>query len=109
MAFTIFIHLNMCLENILYVCVYYYHYLYVFYYMLDIGERDIELMFSVYSHTDENKDYLHLLSTNKNEHCRQVIEAIEEFAFPARTPCLDWCRYWKTDIMSQMVRTGDMV
>ena len=26
--------------------------------MLDIGERAIELMFSVYCHTDENKDYL---------------------------------------------------
>ena len=39
------------------VCVYYYDYLYVFY-MLDIGERAIELMFSGYCHTDENKDYL---------------------------------------------------
>ena len=39
------------------MCVYYYDYLYVFY-MLDIGERAIELMFSVYCHTDENKDYL---------------------------------------------------
>ena len=86
------------------VCVYYYDYLYVFYYMLDIGERAIELMFSVYSHTDENKDYQHLLSTNKNEHCRQVIEAIEKFAFPARTPCLDWCGYWQTLIMSQMIQ-----
>ena len=36
---------------------YYYDYLYVCY-MLDIGERAIELMFSVYCHTDENKDYL---------------------------------------------------
>ena len=26
--------------------------------MLDIGERAIELMVSVYCHTDENKDYL---------------------------------------------------
>ena len=39
------------------ICVYYYDYLYVCY-MLDIGERAIELMFSVYCHTDENKDYL---------------------------------------------------
>ena len=35
------------------ICVYYYDYLYVCY-MLDIGERAIELMFSVYCHTDEN-------------------------------------------------------
>ena len=40
------------------ICVYYHDYLYVCY-MLDIGERAIELMFSVYCHTDENKDYLH--------------------------------------------------
>ena len=46
--------------NILYICVYYYDYLYVFY-MLDISQRAIELMFSVYCHTDENKDYLLLL------------------------------------------------
>ena len=39
------------------ICVYYYVYLYVFY-MLDIGDRAIELMFSAYCHTDENKDYL---------------------------------------------------
>ena len=39
------------------ICVYYYDYLYVCY-MSDIGERAIELMFSVYCHTDENKDYL---------------------------------------------------
>ena len=39
------------------ICVYYYDYLYVCY-MLDIGERAIELMFFVYCHTDENKDYL---------------------------------------------------
>ena len=38
------------------ICVYYYDYLYVCY-MLGIGERAIELMFSVYCHTDENKDY----------------------------------------------------
>ena len=45
------------------ICVYYYDYLYVCY-MLDIGERAIELMFSVYCHTDENKDYLSIyLST----------------------------------------------
>ena len=42
---------------------YYYDYLYVCY-MLDIGERAIDLMFSVYCHTDENKDYLSIyLST----------------------------------------------
>ena len=43
------------------ICVYYYDYLYVCY-MLDIGERAVELMFSVYCHTDENKDYLHNLN-----------------------------------------------
>ena len=39
------------------MCVYYYDYLHVFY-MLDIGERAIEFTFSVYCHTDENKDNL---------------------------------------------------
>ena len=32
--------------------------------MLDIGERVIELMFSVYCHTDENKDYLSIIYLN---------------------------------------------
>ena len=35
----------------------YYDYFYVFY-MLDIGQRAIELMLHVYCHTDDNKDYL---------------------------------------------------
>ena len=51
-----FIDLKMCFI-ISCICVYYYDYLYVFY-MLDIGERTIELMLSVYCHTDDNKDYL---------------------------------------------------
>ena len=63
---SIFIDLKMCFI-ISCICVYYYDYLYVIY-MLDIGERAIELMFSVYCHTDENKDYLsiylHLMVKN---------------------------------------------
>ena len=45
---------------------YYYDYLYVCY-MLDIGERAIELMFSVYCHTDENKDYLSMYLSKNNQ------------------------------------------
>ena len=41
----------------LFVCVYYYDYLYVFY-MLDIGRRAIESVFPVCRHANENKDYL---------------------------------------------------
>ena len=43
--------------NILYVCVLLCLFIYVSY-MLDIGERAIELMFSVDCHADEHKDYL---------------------------------------------------
>ena len=49
------------------ICVYYYDYLYVCY-MLDIGERAIELMFSVYCHTDENKDYLSIYLSSIHPH-----------------------------------------
>ena len=60
--------------NILY-SVYYYDYLYVFY-RLDIGERSIELMFSVYCHTDENKDhlsiYLSIYTVSSTVYCHDM-------------------------------------
>ena len=38
------------------------------FYMLDIGQRGIEIMFPVYRYTDENKDYLSIyLATSDND------------------------------------------
>ena len=68
------------------ICVYYYDYLYVCY-MLDIGERAIELMFSVYCHTDENKDYLSIYLSIIHRHTQRPI-------CPDSEPCwesLDLC------------------
>ena len=52
--------------------------------MLEIGERAIELMFSVYCHTDENKDYLLLYyllinwsSGLKNGRCYSIFENVK--------------------------------
>ena len=71
---SIFSHLKKCFR-ICWMCVYYYDYLYVFY-MLDVGERAIELMFSLYCHTDENKDYLYIASMSKKYTYNIVISVI---------------------------------
>ena len=74
------------------ICVYYYDYLYVCY-MLDIGERAIELMFSVYCHTDENKDYLSTAAGHK-VHSSVLFVCIIVCSYAYVAPCV-----WHTSLV----------
>ncbi len=49
--------------------------------MLDIGERAIELMFSVYCHTDENKDYLSIYLRFVKRNIKTSNKKVKEMAY----------------------------
>ena len=71
-------HLKMCFIILLHVfLVYYYDYSYVFY-MLDIGQRAFVLMFPVYHHTNENKDYLSMSKIKSETNKAKVVQTCQE-------------------------------